>query len=381
MTSLRLALIIIGLVVVIVVALISYDKLRLRRIDRRRESRPSVWQEPVLVERGGARRPPPAGDGRAVAPGAAGKDGDLPELAELEYAATQALDLDPGLPPALTPQRPDEHIDFVARVPGDTPVPRDAVLGIFRQNEYLLDKHRRIYGFNLDRELWRDLDQEPQDAQFGDVELAIQLADLDGPIDESELNKFAQMGLKVADSLVRPIKFSMSFEAALERARELDAFAQRYDVLAIVYLLAPEGQSFTGRRIEQAARAAGMRLGEMNIFHRPNPRRRGGPHLFSMANLVKPGEFDPDGLDRFTTRGLTVFMNVPLTPDPPAAFTEMMEAARAMAKALDGRLTDQKRRPLAEEDEARIGEQVRRIAMEMTEQGIPPGGETALRLF
>jgi len=391
MSGLRIALLLIGLVIVVIVALVSYDKLRLRSIDRKRrewpEGQDAHSQEPVLVSRRRPQREPrlPQADGAATTVSSEDSDADgtdaHPELDEFERAATMPLDLDPGLPEELREQRPDEIVDFIARVPGDTPVPRDKVLGIYRQNEYVLDKHRRIFGFNVDSETWRDLDQEPKDGRYGDIELAIQLADCDGPIDESEINKFAQMGLKVADTLVRPIKFSMSFEAGLERAREIDDFCQSYDVLAIVNIVARPGQEFGGTDIARLAAEQSMALGDLNVFHKENRGRGGSRYLYSLANLYKPGEFPVGELDDFSTRGVTLFMNIPTTYDPPKVFDEMMETARALSTGLNGMLTDRDRRPLDEASIKRIGTQVTRIAREMQDKGIAAGSDLALRLF
>lgn len=391
MTSLRIALLVVGLIFVVIVALISYDKFRIRRIDIRRmqlRKRAKEWQEPALVVRHPIDDEPtlPTDDDQVLSAADAEDEPKVrgPHAAELdniEHAATMPLDLDPGLPQQLREQRADEVVDFVARISGETIVPRDTVLGIYKQNEYLLDKHRRVYGLNEDNGLWRDLEQEPEDGRYTDIELAIQLADRDGPVTESELNKFAQMGLKIADMLVRPIKFSMSFEAALERAGDLDNFCRTYDVLAIINMVSSGDDRFHGPDIDRLAKECGMQLGNMNIYHKINTQAQGGRYLYSTANMYKPGDFDPKNLEDFQTKGLTFFLNIPTAFDPPKVYADMIHTVKTFRDRFDGVLLDRDRHALDDATLERIGQHMGRIAKEMDKEGVVPGGEAALRLF
>jgi cell division protein ZipA len=173
----------------------------------------------------------------------------------------------------------------------------------------------------------------------------------------------------------------MTFEEAQEKAVEMQKFCEEYDVLVIVNMEPTHGGVFRGRLIEVAARKNGLVFGEMNIFHRANRRTRGARQLFSMASLFKPGEFDPSRFDEFTTGGLTFFMTIPVTYDPPGAFDEMLECVHGMCESLDGRLIDRDREPLTDDALARIRVQLQRITADMENRGVPPGGETAMRLF
>ena len=130
------------------------------------------------------------------------------ELEVLEDVAQVPINL--GAAPARpdgkpsAPAAPDEKIDFILSLSGEGPVERDTALGIFKQHEYRLEKPRRLYGKHYQGALWSDLAHDPRSARYGDIALAIQLLDSRGPIDhESELNTFAQVGLKLADALQR----------------------------------------------------------------------------------------------------------------------------------------------------------------------------------
>jgi hypothetical protein len=276
---------------------------------------------------------------------------------------------------------PDANVDFVITVPGSGPVDRDIALGIFRQNEYLLERPRAIYGLGHRSHQWSNLELDAEFAQYDDLAVAIQLTDTRGPATESELNIFVQMALKLADRLKRPTKLSMPFDQALARAKELDSFCEANDLVASVSIVANGRAPFSGRAITQAAAKAGLRFGAGNIFHMKNRLPTGAPQLFSLSNLESPGTFNPDKMNDFRTPALSIFMNVPAAYDPPAVFEQMINAAQGVAKTLGGKLQDQDGRPLSDQGIEAIRAQIELIAREMNSQGIQPGSESALRLF
>lgn len=418
------ALLLIGLVIIVAVAAGSYDKLRLSRREQHRKARQVQTDRLDLAEDaengsaaiGGVSAiprldinpgPPVDLEKRAIksevleADAATNRESPIyRELESVEQIASQPLHLRPGVRDSrrssskereapdfdsLFPMKhesgPNPHIDLIGYLPGTGPVMRDRALGIYRQNEYVLEKPRQLCGLRYLVGQWTVLERDADDAQYSDLALAIQLADASGPIDESELNNFVQLGLKLADAFGRPLKLSMTVEQALERARQMQHFAEKYDVIASVNIVAEGGSGFNGRAIAQAARQQGMDFGAMNIYHKKNDKARGCRHLFSMANLYQPGAFDPETLDSFTTPGLTLFMTVPCVNDPSRVFENMVHTAKGMCQTLGGSLTDQDQRPLSDESLAAIQRQIKRIAADITTQGISPGSENALRFF
>ena len=404
---LQLALLLIGIIVVVVVALTAYERARFSR--RRLAPEPAsvaTAEMPAVITHvrhapgvGLDLNPSPPQDavGRFLRCDA--EVGETPEkthdaelseeLSNYEQTALMPLDLslslnDPeaeALPAGGRQNMPDEHIDYVVTLPGRGPVARDIPLGVYRQNEYLLDKPRHIYGLGYRTGLWSNLERDPENAQYRSIALGIQLVDTKGPVDESELNTFTQMALKLADALQRPTKLSMPFEKALEQARELDQFCEANDVLASVNLIANGPTGFSGRAIDQAAKRFGLQFGAMNIYHKKSEEAVGCRHAFSLANLFNPGDFDPAKLDRFRTQGLSLFMNVPCAYQPVRVFDQMIDTARGLCQLLDGRLEDHEHRPLSEAAIQVIRAQIERISSDMTNRGIVPGSATAMRLF
>lgn len=310
------------------------------------------------------------------------------EIENLEHSANLELDLAAsdrshaagrqGLPARA---RMDEKIDYIVNLPISAPVLRDRVLGIYKQNDYLLDRPHHLYGEQTHSGEWASIEHDPPHTQYRNLALTVQMADMNGPVSESELNTFSQLALKIADTFGCAVRFSMSFEEAMARGRELDEFCRTHDVIASLNIVSRNESGFSGRVIDQAAHRVGMEFGPMNIYHFKNNDPGGCRNLFSLANLYHPGEFDLKGITDFSTDGLTLFMNVPRAANPPQAFEKMVDAAKSLCRMLGGELRDTQQRPLSEPALEAIRAQIARLAGEMRGQGIAPGSAAALRLF
>jgi len=403
--DLRIALLLLGLGIIVLVALTALDRARANRLFRLRprQEPPAEKLEPAVLHPAHGPessldihpRPPTDEDRKVlgteaeVAPLPRRDDDDRKtELRTLEEVATMPLNLDLGIeharrgqPVPSGPRQPDERIDFVVTLSGEQSVARDAVLGIWKQNEYLLEKPRFLFGQRTRDGQWSELERDSSRTIYNDIVLAIQMVDARGALDESELNTFAQIGLKLADALNRRPRFSSEFDAAVQRARQLHAFCDAFDVIASVSVVAESPATFPGRAIEQTAQRLGLQYGAMNIFHMKNNLSPGCKHLFSVANLFQPGAFEASAWDQFRTGGLTLFMSVPCAYTPVTVFDRMIDTARGFCTALGGTLCDQSGKPLSERGIEVIRGQIAEIEAKMRAQHIVPGSETALRLF
>jgi cell division protein ZipA len=114
------------------------------------------------------------------------------------------------------------------------------------------------------------------------------------------------------------------------------------EVLVISVICRDEG-GFKGPALLQNILESGLRFGEMDIFHRHESMAGNGEVLFSMANAVKPGVFDLDDIDHFSTRAVSFFLGLPGPRHPKQAFDVMVAAARKLAHELNGELKDDQR--------------------------------------
>lgn len=318
------------------------------------------------------------------------------ELESIERTVATRIDVDPeidtrhlksgaGLDTTQIvkhPMAPDEKIDFVVTLPTrGKSISRDHALGIYKQNEYILEKPRGLYGLRHVTNVWSNLDGDPISTEYSDLRLAIQLADIEGPVNESELNNFTQLALKLADPLKRRTLFSMEFDRAIKMANVLDGFCKDFDVVASVNIMSKGPVGFSGMDLSHEMSVLGLELGKDNIFHKyPNFDKRKFPS-YSLANLYDPGEFDIKSMQRFVTKGLTMFMQVPCVSDPGRAFREMIKDALKICNSLDGILLDQDNKAMSEQGIGVIEAQINDIDRRMRDRGILAGTEAATRLF
>jgi cell division protein ZipA len=103
----------------------------------------------------------------------------------------------------------------------------------------------------------------------------------------------------------------------------------------------------------------GFKFGEQDIFHRHIQSNGKGPVLFSLANMFKPGNFDIDNLENFTTGGISLFMILPIEGEPHQVFNMMHNAARKIADEFSAQIYDGRRVLLTKQSLQQYVEKIR----------------------
>lgn len=144
------------------------------------------------------------------------------------------------------------------------------------------------------------------------------------------------------------------------------------DTIVTLYVVAHEGEIFHGSDIVVAAEKAGLRFGAMHIFHRLVDARSDAMPVFSMANMVKPGNFDMGGIAELTTPGVTFFITLPGPLPALDAWEAMLPTAQRIAELLDGELLDEDRNTLGRQRIAGLREELRAWDRRHTGEEIQP---------
>ncbi|WP_263080306.1 cell division protein ZipA [Endozoicomonas sp. Mp262] len=144
--------------------------------------------------------------------------------------------------------------------------------------------------------------------------------------------------LKSSDQLSR--RKGQKPEVKAEHAEKLSDRGPAAEVIVINVMVKGQ-ESFDGQQLMNSVMAAGMRFGDMSIFHRYTNSNGTGKILFSMANGVKPGNFNLEELEQTSTPAVSFFMGLPGPEDPIRAFTKMVETARKLALDVGGELKDE----------------------------------------
>jgi len=304
-----------------------------------------------------------------------------PLIVEKESESPDTLELDLQPSEKKEDKGPHKEIEYVALLSGAESITRDQALGVYRQHEYTMEKENRLYGFNIANGFWRNLEHEEQGCQYRDICLTIQMADPHGPVSETELHRFSQMSLEVAEELDRPIVFSMDFDDALVAAEDLDSFRKEHDVILVVSIVARSENGLTMSAVHREAEKLDLYYSEDRIYHRIRKNAdKQEDVLFSMANMFKPGELPKNDNDMHTG-GLTLFMRLSAVSKPVDVYSDMIKTATSLASRLNGILVDQETHPVNESMTISQTKKILKLASSMESRGIPAGSELANRLF
>jgi cell division protein ZipA len=122
-------------------------------------------------------------------------------------------------------------------------------------------------------------------------------------------------------------------------------------------LVARNGGAFGGGDLILALRGIGLRHGKFGIFHRIDGDDESRT-IFSAASLVEPGSFDLTNVKDQEIPGISLFMVLPGPVEGVEAFDMMMDAARALAQALDAELLDESGSTLSIQRERYLREEI-----------------------
>jgi len=102
---------------------------------------------------------------------------------------------------------------------------------------------------------------------------------------------------------------------------------------------APLPTRFSGAQLLEALRAERLEFGRFDIFHRLDEQ---GRPVFSLANLLEPGTFDPATMEEGAYPGVALFVVLPGPLPAVEAFDQLVATAKGLAARLGGSLQDER---------------------------------------
>jgi hypothetical protein len=211
-------------------------------------------------------------------------------------------------------------------------------------------------------------DWEPigMDANYAELQLAIQLASRKGPIGVLELSDFCSRSQALAEVLGAQIDMP-SVSTMVESAKELDTIAAESDIQLSINV-AFDGKAKTRAELDGLMRERNFVLSNNNRFY-----------IFYSNNQVL---FVSNGLDpEQPITGISLLLEVPLVAQEQMGFERMLAEGVAVAESMQGRIVDDNGVNLTENAVIAIRQHLDGLYSRLEQSGIAAGSATAARLF
>ncbi|MDQ2694025.1 MAG: cell division protein ZipA [Pseudomonadota bacterium] len=119
--------------------------------------------------------------------------------------------------------------------------------------------------------------------------------------------------------------------------------AREPEMVVLLSVMAPSGQTFAGADILAAAQPLELQLGDHQVLDCLSDSDGQGKPVFSVGHLREPGTFDLSTIESLATPGLLLFMRLPGPVEGVAALDLMVATAGQLAQKLHGIVCDDRR--------------------------------------
>jgi FtsZ-interacting cell division protein ZipA len=370
----------IGIIIAVVAGIIAFNKWQESR-HRHRASRafPSSQRDPLLERESDSDSEIPSVPGepeskRQGLNGHGGADADEQAASPQEgrhegYYQPPRQRVRPPLPDRLDPR-----IDCCIRIEAVEPVEVPRFWAAQAEVFDNISRTLRWYAFDDRENQWRRINGNAVGAHHWFL-AALQLVDRGGMVSEGDFLRYTRGIQRIADQF-RSVPAGIPSRAEiLGNAKALDNFCAEVDVQIVINLVAM--QPMMGSHIFSLAETEGLRLENDGSFH---ARATDSRTLYILSN----GEavlFERSTMAGLRTRRLSLILDLPRVVDAASEFEEMMRFAVHLGKKLGADVVDDNGRPFGAESVDAIRTRIRHYQMRMSEEGIPPGGSLARRLF
>ncbi len=134
---------------------------------------------------------------------------------------------------------------------------------------------------------------------------------------------------------------------------------QGEEKIVALSVMAAAGSPWQGSALDDTLRSLGLQLNDQRVFRRGLDTPDGSTSLYTVANIIEPGTFDPDQLDTQTTPGVVFIMQLPGPFDGLATFEQMLSTAQKLAGHLGGQVLDGRRCDLTSQAIEHMREELR----------------------
>jgi ZipA, C-terminal FtsZ-binding domain len=264
------------------------------------------------------------------------------------------------------------EIDTVAMILADAPVEADRYAPMVIESQKIA-KH--ILWEGLVGGLWQPIDPT-LDEKYRELRAGLQLADRSGAIDAETLAKFDQAMADFAASLNAVSQREDVVEAA-RRAQMVDQFCADSDIEIAVNIIGKSGVTFAATKVRGLAEAKGLTALPNGEYAEKDDY---GRILYTLRN-GNQAESTALRSDQPYFTQLTFALDVPRTPNAGQIFERMFTVALQFADVLQGDVVDDNKKILTAHGRKVIADTIHEITGDMQQKDVMPGSSVALRLY
>ncbi len=267
----------------------------------------------------------------------------------------------------------DALIDVIAPVALDAPVSGDAVLAALPPTRRVGSKPFAVEGMNTATQRW----EAPQAGQrYSQLQAGLQLANRAGALNDIEFSEFVMKAQGFCDLMNGTPDFP-DMRREVSRARELDQFASDHDA-QIGFVLRARRSAWSPSYVQQMAARLGFVPGSM-AGRMVLPGTTGNVPLISLSFDAQAAL--AEDVSQSALRELNLSLDVPQVERIERPFARMCEAALALAKEMDGIVTDDAGVSLPPEAMDVIAAELEQLYNTLDQRELSAGSVLARRLF
>jgi hypothetical protein len=268
----------------------------------------------------------------------------------------------------------DALVDVIVPIALETPIYGQAALTAMPTSRRVGSKPFAIEGHNVATRHW----EAPLAGQrYGAFQAGVQMANRLGALNEIEFSEFRVTTESFADAIHGTAVFPEMREA-VAHARELDQFANVHDAHLSFSLRAVQS-AWSAGYVHQIASRFGFVPGALpGRLVMPSATPGQAPMLILIFDAQAAMAQDPD---QTAVRDLALTLEVPYVNRNEHPFACMRDTATALAKAMEGVVTDVDGQPLAESALDQIGAELEGLYDVLDRRDFSAGSPLARRLF
>lgn len=267
----------------------------------------------------------------------------------------------------------DALIDVIAPVALDTPVSGDAVLAALPPTRRVGSKPFAVEGLNITTQRW---ESALAGQRYSHLQAGVQLANRSGALNDIEFSEFVMKAQRFCDVINGTPDFP-DMRREVSRARELDQFASDHDA-QIGFQLRARRSAWSPSYVQQMAARMGFVPGSM-AGRMVLPGTSGPVPVISLSFDTQAAL--AEDMSQSALRELALSLDVPQVDRTERAFSRMCEAASALAKEMDGIVTDDAGVPLPSEAMEVIAVDLEHLYDTLDQRELSAGSVLARRLF